>query len=197
MDRKITQKKKNTGLLPQFENPLATSVGLEDSLVDRKKLQTDFLCIRKALRRLMDQAKALTKDQLAQEMSDLLQASLGVDYLWIAQIDEVNVRLNILAGRSKSGKLIKGPFLYLQNSPFEHIPHGNCLMFPRNALVNFSHNPYLLRFNINGLVAYPICQDGCVVGILAAMDTTAIDHPIEICKLFCEVAPEIATLIFS
>ena len=197
MEKTTPKHKKNTGLLPQYENPLATSADFEDRPADHKKLSTDFVEIRKSLRRLMDQAKAITKDQLVQEMSDLLQASLGVHYIWVAEVNEVEERLHILGGRSKSGSKFKGPFLFLKDSPFEDVSLGNCLAFPRNALVSFSHNPYMLKFNINGLVAYPIWHNESVVGLLAAMDKTAIHHPDEICKLFCEIAPEVGRLLFS
>lgn len=193
----LLKNKKNTGLLPQYENPLATSVDFGDLSIGGKKLSTDFVEIRKSLRRLMDQAKAITKDQLAQEMADLLQASLGVNYIWVAAVNEEQERLYILGGRSDSGLTFKGPFLFLKDSPFEDISLGNCLAFPRNALVSFSHNPYMLKFNINGIVAYPVWHDGSVVGVLAAMDTTAIHHEEEICKLFCEIAPEVGRLLFS
>ncbi|MEE4194308.1 MAG: hypothetical protein V2J07_03830 [Anaerolineae bacterium] len=197
MELEASKAKKNTGLLPQFENPLATSASEDDLTVDRNHQAINFTSTRKALRRLFDQAKALTGDQLAQETAELFQTSLGVDIFWIARIDETRMRFTILGGKAKSGGSAKGSSLVLKNSPFEPIPLEKCVIYPRNALIRFANNPYMLKYNINGIITCPICLSGKVVGLLIAMNATTIRHPNEICRLMTEAASELAELVFS
>ncbi len=197
MELEASKPKKNTGLLPQFENPLATSASQADLVVDRNHQSINFASTRKALRRLFDQAQALTDAQLVQETAELFQTSLGVDIFWVARIEESRTRFSILGGKANSGGSAIGSSLVLKNSPFECITADQCVVYPRNALIRFANNPYMLKYNINGVIACPICQRGTVVGLLIAMNATTIRHPDEICRLMTEAACELAKLAFS
>lgn len=197
MELQVPKIKRNTGLLPCFENLLATSSNEKAHVVDQQVVNAMFRDHRKQVQRLIDQSKAIPPAQFAQEMADLLNRCLAVDHVWISDVNLVDCTIENIKGIGSAEKHFDGQMVIQPTSPFWGLNQGACIAEPGHALLKYSNCPYLQKFNVNAFVLHRIEARGTVRGLIAVMSETSIEHPDEICDLIKMVADFLAEFLYS
>ena len=194
MDKQNVSVRGQSRLLPQFENQLvASAVQVSDEVVQH----SGFPEIRQALHWIFDQSAHLPSHVLAQQVVDLLQADLGVDYMMIVEFVQAEHTIHVIASRTNTGQTLQGPFPILSDSFFDEIAADDCCSYPRNALITFANDPYMLKYDINSVIGRALVDNnGEMRGAITAMDMTAIHHAEETFQLLQEAAEVLGKLLF-
>ena len=196
MDQNSKPTKKDTGLLPWYQNKLATSSLRPLSEVEAQKARTDYLGTHQALTSLFADRQDKTPRELVDDCAALLKKMTGATYVWIGTLKENLEQLTLLGGQTQEGFAITGKFLLMKNSPLAELGKKDLICYPRNALVTFVNNPYMQKYNINGLAAHTIRDERKrFLGIICVMDVTAIAHPDYTCELLREAAEGLGGLL--
>jgi hypothetical protein len=196
MDQSSKVSKKDTGLLARYDNKLATSSLRPLSEVEAEKARTDYLGTHQALKQLFENQQQKSVRDLVDDCADTLKKMTGATYVWIGTLKENLEQLTLLGGQTEEGFAITGKFLLMKDSPLEELGKKDLICYPRNALVTFANNPYMQKYNINGLAAHTIRDERRkFLGIICVMDVTTIAHPDYTCELLREAAEGLGNLL--
>lgn len=197
MELQVNKKKRNTGLLPGFENRLVTPEDIQVEALNSEEINALFYDCHKQVQRLIDQSKAIAPRQFIREMVELLQQCLEADYVWIGDLDlEANTMENV-QGMGRTIGYFQGGIPLRPTSPFQELAANECVIVPRNAQVKYWDSPYLLKYNINAIVIHRITVDGQVRGMIAAMNITSFRQTQGICDLFHKLAGFLADYVYG
>jgi len=197
MELQVNRKKRNTGLLPGFENRLVTPEDIKTEAVDPQAVHALFDDCRRQMQRLMDQSKAIAPRQFIREMVELLQQCLEADYVLIADLDLQASTMQNVQGYGKTIGHFTGGIPLRPTSPFMGLADEECVIVPRNAQVRYGDSPYLLKYNINALILHRIEVEGQTRGVIGAMNITSFKHSEGICTLLQKLAVFLAVYVYG